>query len=95
MNGWIGSRCGAGRAGRLAAMLACALGIAVGATAEEHDTDERVARDLLTVITMDGHPCGRVVEMERHGDEDYTVSCSSGDRYRVRIVDGRVRIEKL
>jgi len=57
--------------------------------------EPRVARDLLTVITMEGLPCGEVVAAQRRTDEDYTVSCKTGDRYRVRILDERVKVERL
>jgi hypothetical protein len=57
--------------------------------------EPRVARDLLTVITMEGLPCGEVVGAQRRTDEDYTVTCKTGDRYRVRILDERVKVERL
>lgn len=65
------------------------------AGAEDDEARERIARDLLTVITMQGLPCGAVVEARRQTDEDYTVECQTGDRYRVRIIDERVRVERL
>ena len=71
----------------------CVLGFALARSAGA--VDEDVARDLLTVITMEGLACGEVVEAVRKSDEDYTVTCKTGDRYRVHIVDERVRIEPL
>ena len=76
------------------ALAASLIALAAPLLAAE-DVDEAVARDLLTVITMQGLPCGEVVAAERATDQDYAVSCSSGDRYRVRIVEGRVLVERL
>ncbi len=64
-------------------------------SAAAEDLEELVARDLLTVITMEGLPCGEVVTAQRKADQDYTVTCQTGDRYRVRILDERVVVEPL
>ncbi|HXH12095.1 MAG TPA: hypothetical protein VNP04_20300 [Alphaproteobacteria bacterium] len=59
------------------------------------DHDEKVKKDLLTVITLQSQPCGAVLSFQRQGEHDYLVSCQSGDRYRVRLADpGRVVVEK-
>lgn len=59
----------------------------------EHD--EKVKKDLLTVITLQNQPCGAVVSVQRQAEHDYLVSCQTGDRYRVHLADqGRVRVEK-
>jgi len=75
--------------------LVALLPLALGSAARSEETDERVARDLLTVITMEGLPCGKVVSTTRRADQDYTVECKTGDRYRVRIIDERVRVERI
>ena len=59
------------------------------------DLEPKVARDLLTVITMEGHPCGAVVAAVRRSDEDYTATCRTGNHYRVRIVGDRVQVEPV
>lgn len=62
--------------------------------AADSRSDEDVKRDLFQVITLEGRPCGAVVAVQRLGPDDYVASCKSGDRYRVRIVGGRVSVEK-
>ena len=71
----------------------CVLSLAATSSAEEA-LEEHVARDLLTVVTMEGLPCGEVVSGVQNSDEDYTVTCQSGDRYGVQILEGRVRVER-
>ena len=57
--------------------------------------DAKVRKDLGTVIALKGKPCGEVVSLKRLGDDDYAVTCKSGDRYRVYVGEGdRVIIEK-
>ena len=53
------------------------------------------AKDLFVVITLQGKPCGKVVEHNKRGENDYEVSCETGDRYRVYVKDGRAVVEKL
>jgi len=60
------------------------------------DDDAKVRRDLATVITLQGKPCGKVTQLKRNAENDYTVTCESGNRYRVRIgANDRVVIETL
>ena len=74
--------------------LVCLLAAASveGVFAEEERTPS-VPEDLFAVITLQGKPCGAVVEHRRLGDNDYEVSCRSGDRYHVYVRDGRVVVE--
>ena len=68
----------------------------LGATATGAQTPEptvTVPEDLLAVLSLRGKPCGQVVNHRRRGDNDYDVTCASGDRYRVFVRDGRVVIE--
>ncbi len=53
------------------------------------------AKDLSTVITLQGKPCGTVTSFEKLGDNDYLAQCSSGDVYRVYVNNkGRVIVVK-
>lgn len=57
--------------------------------------DAKVLKDLGTVIALQGHPCGQAVKADKRGDNDYLVTCQSGDRYRVTIDENdRVVIKK-
>ena len=56
---------------------------------------DKVKRDLFAVIALQGKPCGQVLSAERRGEDDYLVTCQSGDRYRVYVGEGdRVKVEK-
>ena len=55
--------------------------------------DEKVKKDLSTVIALQNKPCGEVVKLQRLGENDYVVSCRSGHRYRVSVSEsGRVQV---
>ena len=57
--------------------------------------DVSVSKDLMTVITLQGLPCGKVVGVKRQGDNDYIASCENGNRYHVFInAAGRVVAQK-
>ena len=61
---------------------------------DEHD--EKVKKDLFTVITLEGQSCGAVVSYTRRGETDYIAVCQSGDRYHITVVpEGRVSVKKL
>jgi hypothetical protein len=52
--------------------------------------------DLKATIALQGLPCDQVVETQRRGDSDYTVSCKDGNRYHVFVnAQGRVVVDKL
>ena len=54
-----------------------------------------MAKDLTTVITLLGLPCGEVVKVEPKGENDNVATCKDGHRYRVYVnADGRVVAEK-
>jgi hypothetical protein len=53
------------------------------------------ADDLTAVIALQAKPCGRVVNAEKRGENDYVATCQDGNRYRVYVRDGRVVVEKL
>ena len=52
-------------------------------------------KDLFTVITLQGLPCGEVTGVATRGDNDHIVSCKDGNRYHVFLnAQGRVVVEK-
>jgi hypothetical protein len=57
--------------------------------------DAAVKKDLFTVITLQGLPCGEVVSVTTRGDNDHVASCKDGNRYHVFLnAQGRVVAEK-
>ena len=57
--------------------------------------DAAVKKDLFTVITLQGLPCGEVVSVTTRGDNDHVASCKDGNRYHVFLnPQGRVVVEK-
>ncbi len=53
------------------------------------------AKDLSTVIALQGKPCGKVTRFEKVEENDYRAHCSSGDVYRVNVNEkGRVVVVK-
>ena len=53
------------------------------------------ADDLAAVIALQAKPCGRVVNAEKRGENDYVATCQDGNRYRVHVRDGRVIVDKI
>ena len=57
--------------------------------------DAAVKKDLFTVITLQGLPCGEVVSVTTRGDNDHVAACKDGNRYHVFLNSaGRVVVEK-
>jgi hypothetical protein len=57
--------------------------------------DASIKKDLFTVITLQGLPCGEVVDVKTKGDNDHVASCKDGSRYHVFLnAQGRVIVEK-
>ncbi len=57
--------------------------------------DASAKRDLFTVITLQGLPCGEVVNFTTKGENDHVASCKDGNRYHVFLnPQGRVVVEK-
>ena len=57
--------------------------------------DAAVKKDLFTVITLQGLPCGEVVNLTTKGDNDHMASCKDGNRYHIFLnAEGRVVVEK-
>lgn len=77
----------------MTAMATAALALAAPAGAQ--DGDAQVRKDLGTVIALQGKPCGQVTEARRNAENDYNVTCESGERYRVRIDGDRVLVEPI
>jgi hypothetical protein len=54
-----------------------------------------VKKDLFTVITLQGLPCGEVLSVATRADNDHVASCKDGNRYHVFLnPQGRVVVEK-
>ncbi len=59
------------------------------------ESDAALAKDLTTVITLLGLPCGEVASVKRQGDNDNVATCKDGNRYRVYLnAEGRVVAQK-
>ena len=57
--------------------------------------DVSVRKDLFTVITLQGLPCGEVVTVTSKSDNDHVATCKDGNRYHVYVnAQGRVVVEK-
>jgi hypothetical protein len=65
--------------------------ISLAATAAD---DAKQKEDLSAVIALNGQPCGGVVSYVVQGESDFIATCKDGNRYRVYVKDGRVRVEK-
>ena len=85
--GWKVSKFGAASfAGFFAACLA---GSAFAAD------DAATKKDLFTVITLQGLPCGEVTGVATRAENDHIASCKDGNRYHVFLnPQGRVVVEK-
>lgn len=52
-------------------------------------------KDVTSVITLLGMPCGEVVAAKRQNENDHIASCKNGNRYRVYVNgEGRVVAQK-
>jgi hypothetical protein len=57
--------------------------------------DATVKKDLFTVITLQGLPCGEVLSVTTRAENDHVASCKDGSRYHVFLnPQGRVVVEK-
>lgn len=63
-----------------------------GAALAQADVSD--AADLTAVIALQGKPCGRVVQAQKRGDNDFIATCQDGSRYHVYVRDGRVVVDK-
>jgi len=79
---------------RIGAALAILATAGIAATAQAAD-DDAVRKDLFTVITLQGLPCGEVVSVTTKAENDHLASCKDGNRYHVFVnAAGRVVVEK-
>jgi hypothetical protein len=66
----------------------------IAGTAHAAD-DAAVRKDLFTVITLQGLPCGEVVSVTTKAENDHIALCKDGNRYHVFLnAQGRVVVEK-
>ena len=57
--------------------------------------DESIKKDLFTVITLHGLPCGEVVSVSTRAENDHLATCKDGNRYHIFLnAEGRVVVEK-
>jgi len=78
--------------GRIFATLAAAGAVASVLAAD----DPATRKDLFTVITLNGMPCGEVVSVTSRAENDHVATCKDGNRYRVFLnAEGRVVVQKL
>jgi hypothetical protein len=57
--------------------------------------DAAVKKDLFTVITLQGLPCGEVISVTTKAENDHIAACKDGNRYHVFLnAQGRVVVEK-
>jgi len=73
-----------------------ALLTALCSTAPAHAADDAaVKKDLFTVITLQGLPCGEVITVTTKSENDHVAACKDGNRYHVFVnAQGRVIVEK-
>jgi hypothetical protein len=76
----------------LVLIVAAATSYSAAAVAQQDISD---ADDLTAVIALQAKPCGKVVNAQKRGEDDYVASCEDGNRYRVYVRDGRVIVEKI
>ena len=73
----------------VACFAACCAGPAFAAD------DTATKKDLFTVITLHGLPCGEVTSVTTRAENDHIASCKDGNRYHVFLnPKGRVVVEK-
>ena len=76
--------------------FAIAISMAAGVAGTSLAADDAsVKKDLFTVITLQGLPCGEVTGVTSKAENDHLVSCKDGNRYHVFLnAQGRVIVEK-
>ena len=70
--------------------------ILLGACTEHEPSHEAIIRqDLLAIIETLGSPCEQVSRFESTTNFSYSVTCETGDRYRISVnPEGRVHIQE-
>ncbi len=76
-------------------LLASLLGLFLTACDRQEDSHEDIIKaDLLLIIDSLGSPCDQVLEYEATDELAYSVSCKSGDSYRISVnPQGRVDVQ--
>ena len=80
---------------RQSLVLIAAIATSYSGASVAQDQETSDADDLTAVIALQAKPCGRVVNAEKRGEDDYVATCQDGNRYRVYVRDGRVIVEKI
>ena len=82
---------------RPAKRFVIAVWVAAGVSATSLAAElESIKKDLFTVITLQGLPCGEVVSVTTRAENDHVASCKDGNRYHVFLsAAGRVVVEKI
>ena len=76
-------------------LTAQALILLQACTEHEPSHEAIIRQDLLTIIETLGSPCEQVSEFEFTTDFTYSVTCESGDRYRISVnPEGRVHVKE-
>ena len=76
-------------------IIAATTGTLLAVSAQAAD-DPALSRDLTSTIALLGLPCGKVVNSERQGSNDYIATCQDKNRYRVTLNPrGKVVAKKL
>jgi len=72
-----------------------ALVILQACTEHEPSHESIIRQDLLTIIETLGSPCEQVSEFEPTTEFSYSVTCETGDRYRISVnPEGRIHIKE-
>ena len=80
---------------RLVPLVTLLVALAIASTLASAADDAATRRDLFTVITLQGMPCGEVVSVATSGENDHVATCRDGNRYRVFLnAEGRVVVQK-
>jgi len=77
----------------LVAMTLTSAALPLAAQAPASDVSS--AKDLTSVIALQGLPCGQVTKVTQRGENDFLASCQDGHRYHVYVnAQGRVVVKK-
>ncbi len=70
----------------------CSIGVAQSPSLDE----EAIKLDLLTALTLEGHPCGAVISFEIKTETDNVTNCENGRRFRLYVSEeGTLKIVAL
>jgi len=70
----------------------CNTGVAQSPSLDE----EAIKMDLLTALTLEGHPCDAVISFEIKSETDNIATCENGRRFRLSLTeDGALKVVAL